>query len=79
MHDLAELFHKIGYGLFVMGRVVWTAGWFLLVVPHPVAVWEVVVNKDCEMWSHRDGFGSSCSCSALTGWRKATSGLLLHL
>jgi hypothetical protein len=23
-------------------------GWFLLVVPHPVAVWEVVVNKDCE-------------------------------
>ena len=31
-------------------------GWFLLVVPHPVAVWEVVVNKDCEMWSHRDGF-----------------------
>ena len=31
-------------------------GWFLLVVPHPVAVWEVVVNKDCEMWSHQDGF-----------------------
>ena len=38
------------------GRVVWTVGWFLPVVPHPVAVWEVVVNKDCEMWSHRDGF-----------------------
>ena len=31
-------------------------GWFLPVVPHPVVVWEVVVNKDCEMWSHRDGF-----------------------
>ena len=29
-------------------------GWFLPVVPHPVVVWEVVVNKDCEMWSHRD-------------------------
>jgi hypothetical protein len=22
----------------------------------PVVVWEVVVNTDCEMWSHRDGF-----------------------
>ena len=39
-----------------MGRVVWTVGWFLPVVPHPVVVWEVVVNTDCEMWSHRDGF-----------------------
>ena len=40
----------------LMGRVVWTVGWFLPVVPHPVVVWEVVVNTDCEMWSHRDGF-----------------------
>ena len=40
----------------LIGRVVWTVGWFLPVVPHPVVVWEVVVNKDCEMWSHRDGF-----------------------
>ena len=31
-------------------------GWFHPVVPHPVVVWEVVVNQDCEMWSHRDGF-----------------------
>ena len=31
-------------------------GWFLPVVPHSVVVWEVVVNNDCEMWSHRDGF-----------------------
>ena len=31
-------------------------GWFLPGVPHPVVVWEVVVNNDCEMWSHRDGF-----------------------
>ena len=41
----------------LIGRVVWTVGWFLPVVPHPVVVWEVVVNKDCEMWSHR-GTGS---------------------
>ena len=40
----------------LMGRVVWTVGWFLPVVPHPVVVWEVVVNTDCGMWSHRDGF-----------------------
>ena len=40
----------------LMGPVVWTVGWFLPVVPHPVVVWEVVVNKDCGMWSHRDGF-----------------------
>ena len=33
--------------------------WFLPVVPHPVVVWEVVVNTDCEMWSHRDGFPGS--------------------
>ena len=39
-----------------MGRVGWTVGWFLPVVPHPVVVWEVVVNTDCEMWSHQDGF-----------------------
>ena len=40
----------------LIGRIVWTVGWFLPVVPHPLVVWEVVVNKDCEMWSHRDGF-----------------------
>ena len=40
----------------LMGRVVWTVGWYLPVVPHPVVVWEVVVNTDCGMWSHRDGF-----------------------
>ena len=40
----------------LMGRVGWTVGWFLPVVPHPVVVWEVVVNTDCEMWSHQDGF-----------------------
>jgi hypothetical protein len=40
----------------LMGRVVWTAGWFLPVVPHPVVVWKVVVNTDCEMWLHRHGF-----------------------
>ena len=28
----------------LIGRVVWTVGWFLPVVPHPVVVWEVVVN-----------------------------------
>ena len=39
-----------------IGRVVWAAGWFLPAVPHPVVVWEVVANKDCGMWSHRDGF-----------------------
>ena len=39
-----------------MGRVVWTVGWFLPAVPHPMVVWEVVVNTDCGMWSHRDGF-----------------------
>ena len=39
-----------------MGRGVWTVGWFLPVVPHPMVVWEVVVNTDCEMWSLRDGF-----------------------
>ena len=39
-----------------MGRVVWTVGWFPPVVPHPVVVWEVVVNTDCELWSHQDGF-----------------------
>ena len=33
-----------------------TVGWFLPVVPHPVVVWEVVVNTDCELWSHQDGF-----------------------
>ena len=42
-------------------------GWFLPVVPHPVAVWEVVVNKDCEMWSHRDGFPG-------VGWSGLVSG-----
>ena len=31
-------------------------GGFLPAVPHPVVVWKVVVNKDCGMWSHRDGF-----------------------
>ena len=40
----------------LIGRVVWAAGWFLPAVPHPVVVWEVVANKDCGMWSHRDGF-----------------------
>ena len=40
----------------LMGRVVWTVGWFPPVVPHPVVVWEVVVNTDCELWSHQDGF-----------------------
>ena len=40
----------------LIGRVVWTVGWFPPVVPHPVVVWEVVVNTDCEMWSHRNGF-----------------------
>ena len=40
----------------LIGRIVWTVGWFLPVVPHPMVVWEVVVNKDCEMLSHRDGF-----------------------
>ena len=40
----------------LIGRVVWTVGWFLPAIPHPVVVWEVVVNKDCGMWSHRDGF-----------------------
>ena len=35
----------------LIGRVVWTVGWFLPVVPHPVVVWEVVVNNDGEMWS----------------------------
>ena len=43
----------------LIGRVVWTVGWFLPVVPHPVVVWEVVVNTDCKMWSHRDGFPGS--------------------
>ena len=43
-------------------------GWFLPVVPHPVVVWEVVVNKDCEMWSHRDGFpGRGLVWSGLVG------------
>jgi hypothetical protein len=40
----------------LIGRVVWTVGWFLPVVPHPMVVWEVVVNNDCEMWSHQDVF-----------------------
>jgi hypothetical protein len=40
----------------LIGRVVWTVWWFLPVVSHPAAVWEVVVNTDCEMWSHLDGF-----------------------
>ena len=35
----------------LMGRVVWTVGWFLPVVTHPVVVWEVVVSTDCEMRS----------------------------
>ena len=55
----------------LIGRVVWTVGWFLPVVPHPVVVWEVVVNNDCEMWSHRDGFpgvGSSGLVSVGSGW-----------
>ena len=43
----------------LMGRVDWTAGWFLPAVPHPVVVWEVVVNTDGEMWSYRDGFSRS--------------------
>ena len=33
----------------LMGRVVWTVAWLLPVVPHPVVVWEVVVNIDCGM------------------------------
>ena len=37
------------------------------VVPRPVVVWEVVVNTDCEMWSHRDGFPG-------VGWSGLVSG-----
>ena len=37
------------------------------VVPHPVVVWEVVVNTDCEMWSHQDGFPG-------VGWSALVSG-----
>ena len=55
----------------LIGRVVWTVGWFLPVVPHPVVVWEVVVNKDCEMWSHRDGFPAAW---AGLGWSLVGSG-----
>ena len=39
----------------LIGRVVWTVGWFPPVVPHPVVVWEVVVHKDCEMRSRPGG------------------------
>ena len=46
----------VGTHDFFIGRVVWAAVWFLPAVPHPVVVWEVVANKDCGMWSHRDGF-----------------------
>ena len=53
----------------LMGRVVWTVGWFLPAVPHPVVVWEVVVNSDCGMWSHRDGFpGVVWSGLVVSGW-----------
>ena len=48
-------------------------GWFLPVVPHPVAVWEVVVNKDCEMWSHRDGF-PGVGWSGLVWWGRGWDG-----
>ena len=51
----------------LIGRVVWTVGWFLPVVPHPVVVWEVVVNNDCEMWSHRDGFPGVGSSGLVSG------------
>ena len=50
-----------------MGRVGWTVGWFLLVVPHPVVVWEVVVNTDCELWSHQDGFPGVGSSALVSG------------
>ena len=42
-------------------------GWFLPGVPHPVVVWEVVVNNDCEMWSHRDGFPGVGSSGLVSG------------
>ena len=57
-----------------MGRVVWAVGWFLPAVSHPVVVWEVVVNKDCGVWSHRDGFPGVVSglvflvCVGGAGW-----------
>ena len=52
-----------------MGRVVWTVAWLLPAVPHPVVVWEVVVNIDCGMWSHRDGFpGVVWSGLVVSGW-----------
>ena len=56
----------------LVGRVVWTVAWLLPVVPHPVVVWEVVVNTDCGMWSHRDGF----PCAV---WSGLDSGLVVSL
>ena len=54
-------------------------GWFLPVVPHPVVVWEVVVNNDCEMWSHRDGFpGVGSSGLVSGGFWVGRWGALLH-
>ena len=64
-----------------MGRVVLTAVWFLPTVPHPVVVWEVVVNTDCGMWSHRDGFpgvvwsGLVWSGLVVSGWDQ---GIKIH-
>ena len=52
-----------------MGRVVWTVAWLLPAEPHPVVVWEVVVNIDCGVWSHRDGFpGVVWSGLVVSGW-----------
>ena len=56
----------------LMGRVVWTVGWFLPAVPHPVVVWEVVVNTDCGMWSHRDGFPGVVWCGVVWWFRGGT-------
>ena len=36
----------------LIGRVVWAAGWFHPAVPHPVVMWEVVVDKVCEDVGH---------------------------
>ena len=58
----------------LIGRVVWAVGWFLLAVPHPVVVWEVVVNKECGVWSHRDGFPSAWSGLVLSGWAPGWGG-----
>ena len=40
----------------LIGRVVWATGWFPPAVPHPLVVWEVVVDRGWVVWSHRDGF-----------------------